>query len=134
MTDLFIEGNHQTPEIKFKLDGELSIKGRSIPDDAMAFYEPLTQWIKDYFSLAPFDTRFIVDLDYLNINSSKKILEMLYVMDQLLEQGKNPKIIWRYADDEMLEIGQDYDLLLNIPFTFERKQDYIEVPPTAIKS
>lgn len=129
MTDFIVEGNHQTPEVKFKLEGELKIVGRSIPEDADLFYQPVIDWIKSYVKDAPYNTKLVMDLDYLNINSSKKILDILYDLDGLLEEGKNPTIIWYYSDDEMLEIGQDYDALLNIPFQFHKKKDFIEVSP-----
>ena len=129
MIDYIVEGNHQTPEVKFRKEGELKLSGRSIPDDADIFYNPVIDWVSEYVKEAPYHTSFIIDLDYLNINSSKKILDILYHLHTLVDNGKKPEVIWFYSDDEMLEIGQDYDMLLNIPFKFQKRQDFIEVEP-----
>lgn len=129
MIDYIVEGNHQTPEVKFKKEGELKLSGRSIPDDADIFYNPIIDWVNEYVQDAPYDTKFTIDLDYLNINSSKKILDILYQLHSLIDNGKKPEVIWYYSDDEMLEIGQDYDTLLNIPFKFQKRQDFIEMKP-----
>lgn len=129
MIDYIVEGNHQTPEVKFKKEGELKLSGRSIPDDADIFYNPIIDWVSEYVQEAPYNTIFTIDLDYLNINSSKKILDILYQLHSLIENGKKPEVIWCYSDDEMLEIGQDYDMLLNIPFKFQKRKDFIEMKP-----
>ena len=41
MKDLSLEGSTKTPTIDFKSDGELLIKGRSIPENSIEFYKPL---------------------------------------------------------------------------------------------
>ena len=41
MEDLNLEGTAKTPTIDFKSNGELLIKGRSIPENSIEFYKRL---------------------------------------------------------------------------------------------
>ncbi|HRJ36333.1 MAG TPA: SiaC family regulatory phosphoprotein, partial [Flavobacteriales bacterium] len=49
MEDLHIEGTTKTPEIHFEAStGILEIKGRSIPEISVEFYQAAINWLKDY--------------------------------------------------------------------------------------
>ena len=49
MDNILIEGNKQQPTIDFDAQtGQLSISGRSIPENSYEFYNPLLLWLDDY--------------------------------------------------------------------------------------
>lgn len=127
MIDFFVKGTHQTPDVLFRSNGILTLKGRSIPESADNFYTPVLEWLDSYILQAPNKTRLEVDLDYFNINSAKKILDIFYKLNSLVSSGKKLSIIWNYADDEMLEVGQDFNHLSEVSFQFRKRQDYIEI-------
>ena len=41
MENLIIESALKSPEVKFNINGELLIAGKSIPEDSILYYKPL---------------------------------------------------------------------------------------------
>lgn len=116
MEDLRIEGTPKTPTVHFTAsEGTLSIKGRSIPENSIEFYKPLMDWIEGYAKAAQPMTKVNIQLEYFNTSSSKCILDLF----KKLEAVNNEIVInWYYEEDDedMLEAGEDYDAIINIPF------------------
>ncbi|MBN1792019.1 MAG: DUF1987 domain-containing protein [Bacteroidales bacterium] len=110
MKNLDLEPTNSTPLVKFITDGRLLIEGRSLPENVTKFYAPLIDWV----SLLKVEVvRLDINLEYLNSASSKKLLEMLKVLDA--NNSIQELIInWHYeADDEdALESGQIFEELL----------------------
>ena len=48
MEDLKHEGSAKTPVVEFSSNGELLLKGRSIPENSIEFYKPLIEWLESY--------------------------------------------------------------------------------------
>ena len=67
--------------------------------------------------LAIYSLSSCLKLEYLNSASSKQILDMLSVLEDI----KGMKIIWYFHEDEedMEEIGEDFSALVKIPFEFK---------------
>lgn len=118
----YFQGNEQLPTILFDINtGVFSIKGKSVPEDGKAFYEPVLQWLELYSRQPLPETHIIFDLEYFNISSSKMLLYILYKLNELQTAGNKVKVTWCYADedDEMLEVGEDYAFMVDIPFEFK---------------
>lgn len=103
-------------------EGTYLLAGRSIPIDAEQFYNPILDWIDDLSveSLSVIDFRF--RFDFFNIASSKRILFILYKLSDLQKKGAKINIRWMYErfDEDMLEIGQDYSVMVeDLNFFFE---------------
>jgi hypothetical protein len=110
MDNLILEPTNSTPLVKFTTDGRLLIEGRSLPENVTRFYAPLIEWA----ALIRIEViRLDINLEYLNSASSKKLLELLKVLDannhiqQLI-------INWHYEsdDEDALESGQIFEELL----------------------
>lgn len=116
MEDIRIEGTPKTPTVHFNAaSGSLDIKGRSIPENSIEFYKPLMDWIEEYAKSAQPKTSVNIQLEYFNTSSSKCILDLF----KKLEAVNNEIVInWYYEEDDedMLEAGEDYDAIINIPF------------------
>jgi hypothetical protein len=121
MNDLIIEGKHlgKTPTIEFKVNGELKISGRSIPEDSRIFYQPVFSWLETLKLNLPSKIEMKVALEYFNTSSSILLLNLFNSLVQL-HQDKQTKvnIIWYYHedDDEMQEAGRDYKSIVRVPF------------------
>lgn len=118
---LIIESTTQTPFISFdSTKGIMEIKGRSIPDRADEFWLPILNWFEGYLLNPLNETKFIIDLEYFNITSSKRILFLLYKLNELVENNKLVSVEWKYRqhDEDMYEVGQDYAYMVKVPFTF----------------
>lgn len=116
MESIKLEGTPKTPTVEFSADnGVLLLKGRSIPENSIEFYKPLINWIENYSASAPSETVLNVQLEYFNTSSSKCLLDIF----KRLERIGNPVTInWYYEEDDedMLEAGEDYDAIIDIPF------------------
>ena len=119
MESLIIEETSLTPYINFDSEsGKLEMKGRSIPENSLEFYQPVYEWLDTYLE-GPLDKTVVhVQFDYFNTSSSKCILDILKRIDKLDGMGKDVLIKWYYDenDEDMMEAGEDYSDLLDAPF------------------
>lgn len=116
-----LESSFQTPAINFSSDsGLMTIKGRSIPDNAVDFWSVVIDWFDKYMEQPAIKTEFHIDLEYFNIASSKSILILLYKLNELKEKGLDAKVQWFYheSEEDMLQVGQDYAFMVHVPFEF----------------
>jgi|SRR5208283_707234 len=118
MENLSIKGTSRTPEVNFKFDGMIRIKGRSIPEDAGLFYNHLYSWILKY-CLAPSPvTNVYLELEYMNSGSSKSILQILRELINITNNNHSTLIHWYYerGDEDMHEKGEYFETILKHPF------------------
>jgi hypothetical protein len=118
--ELKINGTEDTPEINFNgQENEFLISGRSLPEDVTTFYKPVFEWLEAYFSKKDVKAVFKFKLEYFNTASSKIILDILMKLEEIkAENGSDIKVEWFYdeSDDDMLEAGEEYKDLVEIPF------------------
>lgn len=119
METLRITGTEDSPEVILDLDtNSMEISGRSLPEDVITFYEPVVSWIEEY-SKNPLDnTVFNFKLSYFNTASSKIILDILTLFEEMIEEGYQVLVRWHYADDDedMQEAGEEYADMVDVPF------------------
>ena len=120
------EPTAQTPSINFDpTNGLMEIKGRSIPYDSDDYWMPILNWFESYV-VTPFEsTVFRINLEYFNISSSKRILFLLYKLNELADKGLDVCVEWEYKsdDEDMYEVGQDYAYMVKVPFKFKEIQE-----------
>ena len=120
METLQIEGTPKTPSIKFDYNNALlEIKGRSIPENSIEFYKPLVDWLDKYSSTPKTSTNVNIQLEYFNTSSSKCILDVFKKLESIQKGGNSQVVInWHYDEDDedMLEAGEDYQAIINVPF------------------
>jgi hypothetical protein len=94
------------------------ISGKSYPPDVLKFYEPLFDWLDDFKYLSKENLTFGFKLDYYNTASSKILLEIFYKLEEISKDGTKILVKWYYPDDdeEMLEVGEEFQRLVNINF------------------
>lgn len=126
MEPLLIDFSPQTPFINFDdKSGVMQIKGRSIPDQPDDFWAPILSWFDSYLFEPAKTTTVKIDLEYFNISSSKRILFLMYKLNELSARGFGVKVEWIYrqADEDMYEVGQDYAYMVKVPFEFKMHQE-----------
>ena len=114
-----IEGTPKTPSIHFDLNGGiLEVKGRSIPENSIEFYKPLVDALDKYAASAKPATTVNVQLEYFNTSSSKCILDVFKKLEAIHKAKHEVIINWYYEEDDedMLEAGEDYQAIINVPF------------------
>jgi len=117
-----------TPLVSFDPEnGELTIEGNAIPDDAEAFFQPILTWLEEYIKASHSKTTLNLKLHYFNVSSSKRILFIFYKLNELVKLNKSVVVNWYYVEDEdeMFEVGQDFAFMVNIPFHFIEYNPYL---------
>jgi hypothetical protein len=124
MEDLHINMTQQTPEIAFKTNGDLSIKGVSIPENTHAFYTSAMDWLKEFEFNLPLEVKLDLDFEYLNTASNRSIIELIKLISKYKEKRIDLKINWLYEadDDDALELGEDIEFCVDIKFNFIPKE------------
>ena len=116
MEDLKQEGSAKTPVVEFSSNGELLLKGRSIPENSIEFYKPLIEWLESYSEAPNSTTVLSVQLEYFNTSSSKCILDVFKKLESI--SGSEISVKWHYEEDDedMLEAGEDYEAIIDLAF------------------
>jgi hypothetical protein len=116
MTTKIIAGTKVSPKMELNPTGSLTIQGRSIVEDTVAFYKPIIEWAD---TVECNEMTVTVKLEYINTSSSKQLLTIFKTI------ATNPKIKslyvkWYYEsdDEDMLDMGQDFESIIHVPFDF----------------
>ena len=115
------EDEEGTPKVVLDSSkNHLEISGVSLPEDAIGFYKPVFQWIEGYIKEPNPKTVLNINLSYFNTASSKAILDMLTLFDQLAVKGHDMHVNWHYPemDDELLATGKEFKSMLKTSFNF----------------
>ncbi len=122
MENLHLEPFLQSPEIHFEADTDtLSIVGKSYPEDALGFYEPIIKWCKEYVSTNPKVATLTCEVEYLNSSSQKMLLDLLLSLKPIVDAGNELNVVWRYeeGDDDIQSVGESIANELDIDFNYE---------------
>lgn len=118
--ELFIEGTKTMPAISFR-NGRLNIVGRSIPQDTKKIYDKLLEVLYNYYQRPKEKTEINIQLEYLNSESNRSLMNILMIAEKLHSRGNNVVIRWFYKDNDVLmfDQGKIFKSLLEVPFKFE---------------
>ncbi|MBX2942100.1 MAG: DUF1987 domain-containing protein [Cyclobacteriaceae bacterium] len=118
MDPLIIKETAETPSILMdKAKGKFELTGKSLTDNPSNFYKPVIEWLTVYVRTPNPETNISFKFEYLNIESSKSILDLMTVLDKI----KGATVTWYFNEDDedMEEIGEELAELVNIPFNFK---------------
>lgn len=124
MEHLVVEKTAVTPEVDFDAtSGQLVIRGVSMPEDMGRFYSPLLVWLRQYAERPAAETVLHIEFTYFNTATSKVLLELFTICENLYENSHPVRIDWCHvADDlDMIEAGENYQMLLRAPFNLVEK-------------
>ena len=118
MDVISIYGTKLTPSIILDAkNGWIEIEGNSIMDDATAFYKTILEFVKVYATKPSSKTVVKIKLNYINLPSSKCILELLKAVESIHKKDSSKVIVnWYYTTNEMLNAGKDYQSIIKLPF------------------
>jgi hypothetical protein len=119
MNNLNISSSKTTPQISFNAEtGMLEITGQSYPESAVEFYQPIMDWLNQFFSNSGKQATLAFKLNYFNTSSSKCILNILRLFEKAHAEGKPVEVSWHHneADEQMQETGEEFAEHLTMPF------------------
>ncbi len=121
MESLHIKGTEDSPEI-FLDPGtkQFVISGKSLPEDVSSFYAPVLTWLEGYTSEALDSTLIDIRLSYFNTASSKLLLDIFLVLEEIRKQGKEVVIRWHYPeyDEDLKDAGIEYSEMVELDFEY----------------
>jgi hypothetical protein len=126
MESLLLEPTESTPDINFDANtGVLKLSGRSIPENASAFYFPVLDWLNEYVANPKEQTSFVFYLEYINSISQKMIVDVMMKAVTLKKAGKAVEVKWMYDEDdeEMQEEGEIYQTKFDLDIQLEAVPD-----------
>ncbi|MFO7863519.1 MAG: DUF1987 domain-containing protein [Salinivirgaceae bacterium] len=121
MPVLYIEATKDTPRILFNADeNQFEISEKSLPEDAIGFYQPVFDWLNQYIDNPNEENTFVLFLEYFSTSTAKQLTKILFLLEKLSEKAK-VKIIWKYreADMDMHNAGMRYKKILKVNFELE---------------
>lgn len=119
MGAIIIEATRDTPGVILDPENnKFEMNGKSLPEDVGSFYDPILAWIEEYAENPNEETIFEMKMNYFNTASSKMLLDILFALEEMAEDGKNIKIHWHFKenDEDMKEAGEEYEEIVEIPF------------------
>ncbi|NQY53005.1 MAG: DUF1987 domain-containing protein [Campylobacteraceae bacterium] len=111
MENIIIDETKYTPKIVLDaLKGEISFVGKSYPENTFEFYNPIMNWLEDYFSKTKNNNTIInFEIIYFNSSSSKLFFDFFDTVEEASEYH-DVIINWIYDEenDSALEAGEDF--------------------------
>lgn len=114
-----IPGTDDTPQVTLDANTPyMEISGRSLPEDVVAFYDPILEWLDEYAETPLDKTVFNFKLEYFNTASSKLLLDILLKLEDIHDDGHEVLVRWHFPDDDedMEEAGEEYADIVEVPF------------------
>ena len=128
MESLIIEPTEFSPRVLLDASkNKLEISGESRPENAGKFYQPILDWLDNYYSLrywkdSSFDSKqaeviFEFKFEYFNSTSAKYILDILKKIEMFRREKMDIKVKWYYdeMDIDMMESGEEFSKMTGVP-------------------
>jgi len=98
--------------------GKFEISGKTCPEDAIEFYDPVFNWLDEYSENPLNETVFDFRLTYFNTVSSKILMMIMLRLEEISENGNDVKVRWYYPEDDedLEEAGEDFENMLEVDF------------------
>lgn len=118
---LHINATTETPEVYLVSDGGISrIEGKSLPENAFEFYEPVVIWVRNFTQRSDKPLKLELRFEYFNSSSGRYLFEILNILEQSRHR-QSYQIFWFCDKDDELMIDKGEELKSLIDMSFEIK-------------
>jgi hypothetical protein len=119
---LYRKASRGVPGYRFE-DGCMSIEGSSIPFYKCDISDTISKYLTNYKKNPEHETVLSINLDCINCYSQRDLLKSLHILNDFSNKGNTVKVVWHYEneDDPVLDVGNLFSSMLNIPFQFKQK-------------
>lgn len=118
---IYVKETAETPRILLDASRMLvDIRGRVISDSNNKIISHVQDWISKNEKQFEKGINLNISLEYFNTYNSKTILDLFKQTESIFLKSKNAVINWVYEkdDEDLLEAGEDYQAIVNVPFKF----------------
>ncbi|MGE0569373.1 MAG: DUF1987 domain-containing protein [Bacteroidia bacterium] len=115
--ELIITETEDTPYVELcQSNAVFKISGKSLPEDAFWFYNPIHEWLASYAKNPLQETIFNFNLEYYNTASAKQIFKIINLLSEISAKSK-VEIRWHYdeGDKDMMSSGERFSRLCSTP-------------------
>lgn len=126
MESLNVKATKSTPEIVFECaTGVLAISGESYPENSYEFFKPVLSWISRFTAVNTGPVMLNLRLSYLNTGSTKCMLDILDLLEELFLNGRAVTVNWYYDEenDRALESAEEFKEEVSMPFNIIPMRD-----------
>ncbi|MBN8703142.1 MAG: DUF1987 domain-containing protein [Bacteroidetes bacterium] len=119
MATIVIEKTKDTPSVLFDAEkGVLELKGLSLPENVIKFYQSLIDAVNEYVKAPKDKTVIRIMLEYYNTATSKLLASLLIKFEDVVKAQKEVVIEWYFAknDEIMQEKGEELQSIIQVPF------------------
>ena len=117
-----ISPTRNTPEVILDPKGTIKLAGRLIPENAEDFFNPIKEWINEYFKNPAEITSVEICIEYINSTGTTYLLDLIHKITYIHLQKNTKKFVinWYYKDEDedMLEKGKFFSSDLEVPFNY----------------
>ncbi len=116
----YVEPTFDSPQVILDYEkGIFSIKGRSLPENAIKFYNPIFEWLNNYIDQPLKKTDFILSLEYFSSSSAKQVSKLLSLLEKLSDFSE-VTIKWCYPVDDidLKMFGEKLSKIIKLKFEF----------------
>jgi hypothetical protein len=120
MNPLIIEQTEDTPKVVFDINNNFfEISSRSLPEDSINFYAPVIDWLQHYVLNPKEESNFEFHFEYISTSSTKQVMKLFILIDELAK-AKKVSVIWKYDkdDEDMMQTGKRLQKLTTLNFNF----------------
>lgn len=117
MDTILLRETEDTPNVKLdSAKGTIFFEGKCFPENADDFFMPLLRWVRGYTQEKEIK-EVVFKLEYFNTASSKKILELFLMFQQLMQRGQRFNVVWYFKEDDedIRDSGRKFSSLTKIP-------------------
>jgi hypothetical protein len=116
MENFEILATNDTPHVMCNTVGEITLTGRSLPENPLKIYDQIFKWAEQYDGN---NLLLTFKLEYFNTASSKQLFTLIKLCVEN-PHVKNVQVKWHYeeGDYDSKETGEHFSHLFKIPFDF----------------
>lgn len=105
----------------------LEFRGRSYPDNALEFFDPLIRWATALVESSPDVVIINFHVTYYNTSTSKYLLKLLEIFDQYRKSGGEVRLTWFCYEDEEELLDSWQNLMTEVDLSCQ-----IQLVPSAL--
>jgi hypothetical protein len=121
MENLFIKETLNSPRVILDQSKKrFEISGKSFPENARSFYQPVFDWFRT-MPASPGETiRLSLSFEYISSSSIIILKQLLSQIKTLIDKGAAIEILWHYdlTDNDIKDTGEEYEKVVGMKFQF----------------
>ncbi|MBW7859167.1 MAG: DUF1987 domain-containing protein [Leptonema sp. (in: Bacteria)] len=113
-----IQKTASTPSITFNSETKtIHIVGESYPENSFEIYTPVLVWLKQMVQKMT-ELKVDMNVSYMNSSSTKCILDLLDVLEEAFQAGKETSVRWLYDSENprSKEVADEFKEEFSLPF------------------